>query len=118
MSKPEQPNRIGENTIECPGCDAPIDLPEDLKDGKIFCNSCDATYFFGRRPEDNAETAELAQRYYKFIAPEMIALNKKSLLFNEMYPEAELFTEETLQETLETISELEALLDPIQEPSA
>lgn len=118
MEKPHKVNETTKNVIQCPSCGEDLTLPEDLQDGRVLCEKCDASYFFGRKPQQDSETVVLAERYYKFIAPEMIALNKKALLFNEMYPEAELLTEEGLQETLETIAELEKLLNNPEEPTA
>lgn len=107
------------NAVECTTCGDQLQIPDNVDEGTVTCEKCESTYMFGRKPSPaNAEFLKTADAYYKFIAPEMIALNKKALLFHEMNPDADLFDEQTLAEALETIAELQELLDHPEEPTA
>lgn len=107
------------NEIECTTCGAGLQIPGDIEEGTVTCEKCEATYMFGRTsPGPTKEFLQTADAYYKFIAPEMIALNRKALLFHELNPDAELFNEQTLEEAEQTIAELQELLDHPEEPTA
>lgn len=96
-------------SFECPECNATIDIPTDTENGKLDCE-CGATYLYGKNEPSDGPSLETVSAYYSFIAPEVIALQEKILLFNEQNPDANLFTQEAIDSAKTTIEEAKKMI--------
>lgn len=100
----------------CPECESDIPLPEGRHEGVITCETCKSEFMYGKYLGKNPPAPEMVNAYYNFIAPELIALQKKILLFDEQNPESRLFSPETIEETKKTIENAIALLEEAEQP--
>jgi predicted Zn finger-like uncharacterized protein len=99
-----------EHNIECPNCEAPIAIPLGDKDGEVTCTSCNSLFAFGRKEQESQVTMEMANTYALFIAPAMLALNERVIEFTTLYPDSNLFDEDTIEKTHSTIEGLKAMI--------
>lgn len=97
-------------TFECPDCNITIEIPTDPEHGQIECE-CGATYLYGKNEPQDGPSLETVSAYYTFIAPEVIALQEKILLFNEQNPESKLFTQEAIDNAKTTIEEAKKMIE-------
>ena len=96
-------------TFTCPECDAFITVPTDPESGQIDCE-CGVQYLYGKNEPSDGPSLEMVSAYYSFIAPEVIALQEKILLFNEENPESKLFTQEAIDAAKTTIEDAKKMI--------
>lgn len=101
-------------TFECQECNAPHTVPTEPESGQIDCE-CGAQYLYGKNEPSDGPSLETVSAYYSFIAPEVIALQEKILLFNEENPESKLFTQEAINAAKTTIEEAKKMLEDGQD---
>lgn len=101
-------------TLDCPECGSLITVPTDPEYGELEC-SCGTAYLYGKNEPENEPSLETVSAYYTFIAPEIIALQEKILLFNEQNPNSKLFTQEALDEAVAAIKDAKRVLEDGQD---
>lgn len=99
----------------CPECESDIPFPEGKTEGFLTCEFCNSEFMYGKYMGEDAPNPELVNEYYKFIAPELIALQRKILLFNDEHPDSGLFNTQTIEEAKKTIENALDLLEKEEE---
>lgn len=97
-------------SFECPECNATIEIPTDPESGQIECE-CGTSYLYGKNEPSDGPSLEIVSAYYSFIAPEVIALQEKVLLFNEQNPDSKLFTQEAIDSAKSTIEDAKKMIE-------
>lgn len=100
-----------QQTFECPQCQSELTIPTEPEQGELECEKCHSTFLYGKTEPQDGPSLETVSAYYSFIAPEIIALQEKILLFNEQNPDSKLFTQEAIDGAITAIEEAKKLLD-------
>lgn len=102
-------------TFDCPECHSELTVPTEPEAGELECKTCHSTFLYGKRSEEDIPSIELVDEYLTFIAPEVIALQEKILLFNEQHPDSKLFTQEAIEGAVNALEEARKLLKDVTE---
>jgi DNA replicative helicase MCM subunit Mcm2 (Cdc46/Mcm family) len=106
-----------QQTFECPECQTTLNIPTEPAEGQLECEKCESVFLYGKNEPSDGPSLEMVSEYYSFIAPEVIALQEKILLFNEQNPDSKLFTQEALDSATTTIEEAKKMLKEEEDES-